>query len=156
MEGLYGLSGVFYLMSIRPKYAYRIFTGSKRFELRKWFGVVPVRGSTIIVYASGSVRAIIGEFRVGRVYMGSPGEVWSFLSSQESPGVGREDYSYIRGSRRAMAIEVIDPILYSKPITLQEIKSIIPGFMPPLSFRMLNPYEPLYELLIRRVRLVRG
>ncbi len=142
-----------YLMSIKPKYAYRIFTGIKKFELRKWFGLVPLEDSTIIVYASGSVRAIIGEFRVGRVYMGSPSDVWGFLQAQEKTGIGREDYSYIHGSRKAMAIEVVDPVLYSRPIHLRELRSIIPGFMPPLSFRILYPYEPLYELIIKKARL---
>ncbi len=145
--------GELYLMSIKPKYAYRIFTGIKRFELRKWFGLVPPRGSIIIVYASGSVKAIIGEFKVGRVFMGSPSDVWSYLERQENTGVGREDYSYIHGSRKAMAIEVIEPRLYNKPIRLSELKSIIPDFMPPLSFRRIDPYEPLYQLVIRRARL---
>ncbi len=140
-------------MSIRPKYAYRIFTGTKKFELRKWFGLVPSPGSTIIVYASGGVKAIIGEFKVGRVYLGSPGEVREFLEGQPSPGIGREDLSYIYGSRKAMAIEVIDPVLYSKPIKLVELRNIIPGFMPPLSFRRIDPFEPLHVLIIRRARL---
>jgi predicted transcriptional regulator len=141
-----------YLMSIRPKYAYRIFTGIKKFELRKWFGVKPEEGSIIIVYASGSVRAIIGEFRVGRIIMGKPSYVWDKLSAMESIGVGLEDYQYIRGSKTAMAIEVVDPILYVKPITLEEIRSIIHGFMPPFSFRRLYRDEPLYELIIRKAR----
>ncbi len=142
-----------YLMSIRPKYAYRIFTGIKRFELRKWFGIVPARGSIIIVYSSGSVKAIIGEFRVGRVFLGAPSEVWDFLTQQPNTGVGRDDYSYIHGSRKAMAIEVVDPKLYSKPIKLAELRSIIPGFMPPLSFRRIDPFEPLYQVIIRKARL---
>ncbi len=140
-------------MSIRPKYAYRIFMGIKRFELRKWFGLVPIQGATVIVYASGSVKAIIGEFKVGRVFMGSPSDVWRYLEKQKNTGVGQEDYSYIHGSRKAMAIEVVEPRLYSKPIRLLELKSILPDFMPPLSFRRIEPYEPLYQLIIRRARL---
>lgn len=141
-----------YLMSIRPKYAYRIFTGIKKFELRKWFGVIPEKRSIIIVYASGSVRAIIGEFTVGNIIIGKPSEVWDKLSRYESIGVGNEDYQYIRGSKTAMALEVVDPVLYVKPITLEELRSIIPGFMPPFSFRRLSPDEPLYELIIKKAR----
>lgn len=141
-----------YLMSIKPKYAYRIFTNIKKFELRKWFGVTPKKGSIIVVYASGSVRAIIGEFRVGRIISGKPSHIWDKLSLFEETGVSEEDYQYIKGSKMAMALEVIDPKLYIKPITLDEIRSIIPGFMPPFSFRRLYTDEPLYELIIRKAR----
>lgn len=141
-----------YLMSIKPKYAYRIFTHVKKFELRKWFGLKPEKGSVIIVYASGSVRAIIGEFKVGNIIAGKPSHVWDKLSLLEDTGVGEEDYQYIKGSKTAMAIEVIEPKLYVKPITLDEIRSIIPGFMPPFSFRKLYIDEPLYELIIRKAR----
>ncbi|RLG80962.1 MAG: DNA-binding protein [Thermoprotei archaeon] len=141
-----------YLASIKPKYAYRIFAGIKKFELRRWFGLKPVQGSVIIVYASGNVKAIIGEFRVGRVLFAKPNEIWDALSEMKEAGIGSDDYQYIRGSKYALAIEVVDPVLYTKPITLKELKSIIPGFMPPLSFRELRPYEPLYELIVRKAR----
>lgn len=144
----------YYLMSIKPKYAYRIFTGIKKFELRKWFGIMPEQGSIVVVYASGSVKAIIGEFRVGRIIRGTPSEIQRFLELETETGVSREDYNYIHGSKNAMAIEVIEPRLYSKPITLKELRSILPGFMPPLSFRRLHPLEPLYELIIRKARIL--
>ncbi|MET1160617.1 MAG: DNA-binding protein [Thermoprotei archaeon] len=141
-----------YLASIRPKYVYRIFTGIKKFELRKWIGLKPPTGSTIVVYASGNVKAIVGEFRVGKVVFAKPTDIWDYLSTIEDSGVGLEDYQYIRGSKYALALEILDPILYVKPITLKEIKNIIPGFSPPLSFRELNRDEPLYELIIRKAR----
>ena len=141
-----------YLMSIRPKYAYRIFAGIKKFELRKWFGLKPEPGSTIIVYASGSVRAIIGEFTVGKVIFGDSNAVWRKLNEFAQTGLGRDDYSYISGSRAAMALEVVNPKLYDYPITLNELRRIFPGFMPPLSFRVLELDEPLYRLLIEKAR----
>ncbi len=141
-----------YLASIRPKYVYRIFTGVKKFELRKWIGIRPPRGSVVVVYASGSVRAIVGEFRVGRVFFARPNDIWNVLMTMDKPGVGVEDYQYIRGARYAIAIEIINPILYVKPIPLNDIRSIIPGFMPPMSIRELDVNEPLYELIIRKAR----
>ncbi len=141
-----------YLMSIRPKYAYRIFAGIKKFELRKWFGLKPEPGSTIVVYASGSVRAIIGEFTVGKVIFGDSTAVWRKLSEISGTGLGRDDYSYISGSRAAMALEVLNPRLYDHPITLNELRRIFPGFMPPLSFRVLELDEPLYRLLLEKAR----
>jgi len=141
-----------YLASIKPKYAYRIFAGSKKFELRKWIGVKPNKGSTIVVYVSGNVRAIVGEFRVGRVIFAPPDDLWNMLMSLEDPGVSAEDYQYIRGARYALALEVLDPLVYIKPITLKELRRIIPGFNPPLSMREASIDEPLYELVIRKAR----
>ena len=141
-----------YLASIRPKYVYRIFTGVKKFELRKWIGIRPPKGSIIIVYASGSIRAIVGEFRVGRVLFARPGDIWNMLMAMEKPGVGAEDYQYIRGAKYALAIEIINPVMYVKPITLDELRRIIPGFMPPMSMREIDRNEPLYELVIRKAR----
>jgi len=141
-----------YLASIRPKYAYRIFTGSKKFELRKWIGLKPVKGSSIIVYASGNVRAIIGEFKVGRVFFSTPSDIWNILMSMENPGVGSEDFQYIRSAKYALALEVVDPVMYVKPVTLEELRRIIPAFNPPLSMREVSVHEPLYELVIKKAR----
>jgi len=141
-----------YLASIKPKYAYRIFTGTKKFELRRWIGIRPIENSTIVVYASGSVKAIIGEFKVGRVLFAKPSDIWDMLSTLGNTGVGVEDYQYIKGAKKALAIEVVNPILYIKPITLDEIRNIIPRFTPPMSFRELSIHEPLYEMIIRKAR----
>ncbi len=144
--------GTMYLMSIRPRYAYRIFTGIKKYELRRWFGLKPEPGDIIIVYASGNVRALIGEFRVGRVIYGDPEDVWNYIMSQEKHGVRREDKGYIEGSRAAMAIEVIEPRLYPEPVSLYKLRAIIPGFNPPMSFKILEPDDPLYRLVVEKLR----
>jgi len=141
-----------YLASIRPKYAYRIFTGMKKYELRRYFGLKPSKGSIMVVYASGSVKAILGEFIVGEVLFGKPSEIWDMLMDIKDAGVGLDDYSYIKGSRYALAIEIDRTITYKKPITLDTIRNIIPDFNPPMSFRILRSDEPLYELIIRKAR----
>ena len=141
-----------YLMSIRPKYAYKIFAGIKKYELRRWIGIRLDPGSLIVVYASGNVRALIGEFRAGKIVYGSPTKVWNYVRSVPSSGVDMEDRSYIVGSKTALAIEVLSPKLYKHPVKLDELRRIIPGFNPPLSFRELSETEPLYRLIIRKLR----
>ena len=141
-----------YLMSIKPRYAYRIFAGIKKYELRRWIGINLEPGSIIVVYASGKVRALIGEFIAGKVVLGTPEKIWEFIRSIPSSGVGLEDKGYITGSKSAMAIEVVKPRLYKRPIELRELRMLIPGFNPPLSFREIDYGEPLYRLLIRKLR----
>ncbi len=141
-----------YLISIKPHYAYQIFRGTKKYELRRGVsGQIP-EGAVMIVYASGHVRAIIGEFRVGRVIHGNASEVWDHVVRDRSSGIGGDAWRYIRGSSRAMALEVLEPRMYPRRVTLEEIRRIIPGWNPPLSYKLLREGEPLYELIIRKLR----
>ncbi len=143
---------VLYLMSIRPKYAYQIFAGRKKFELRRWIGIPIVEGAIIVVYVSGSVKALMGEFRAGRIIMGSPQRVWNEIMRYEKHGIERDAWPYIAGAKKAMAIEVLEPRLYPRPVKLDELRQIFPGFSPPLSFRILRVEEPLYRLLVKPLR----
>ncbi len=143
---------ILYLMSIRPKYAYQIFTGRKKFELRRWIGIPITEGSVIVVYVSGSVKALMGEFRAGRIIMGSPQRVWNEIMKYKSHGIEKDAWPYIAGAKRAMAIEVLEPRLYPRPVKLDELRQIFPNFSPPLSFRVLHIEEPLYKFLVKPLR----
>lgn len=141
-----------YLMSIKPQYARAIFAGRKRYELRKLRGLPPIEeGSVIVVYVSGRIKSIVGEFRAGRVYKATPEKVWSIASAPGS-GVGEDAWHYIKGAGRAMAIEVSEAVMYERPITLEEIRRVIPGWNPPYSYKRLIEGDPLLELIISRLR----
>lgn len=141
-----------YLMSIRPQYASAIFRGRKKYELRKLSGVTPLNtGAVVIVYSSGNVKSIIGEFRAGRVIIDSPARIWANVTHPGS-GIRGDAWQYIRGAKKAMAIEVVEPKLYPRQVSLEEIRRIIPGWMPPFSYRRINAGDRLYELVIKRLR----
>jgi predicted transcriptional regulator len=145
-----------FLISIRPQYAYQILRGVKRFELRRSVGSPIPKGSVMVVYASGSVRAIVGEFRVVRVIEGTAEQVWREVMKHPSPGVGLDAWPYIRGAERAVALEVGDPVVYPRRVTLEELRRIIPGWMPPLSYKQLREGDPTYELVIKPLRRLAG
>ncbi|AEM38584.1 hypothetical protein Pyrfu_0715 [Pyrolobus fumarii 1A] len=145
-----------FLMSIRPQFAFQILRGEKKFELRRWIGVPVAPGSVVVIYASGSVKALVGEFLVGRVYHGAPEEVWKQVMMHPSPGVDRDDWPYIRGAKKAMALEVEKVIVYPRQVTLQELRRIIPGWQPPISYKVLREGDPLYELIVKRLRRLAG
>ncbi len=141
-----------FLMSIRPQYVRPIFARVKKYELRKISGAPRIEeGDVVIVYASGNLKSIVGEFTAGRVIEDLPEKVWA-LVHRPGTGVSRESWNYIRGARRAMAIEVRDPVPYPRPITLDEVRRIIPGWLPPFSYRELYTGDPFYELILRPVR----
>jgi predicted transcriptional regulator len=141
-----------YLMSIRPKYSRAIFTGIKKYELRKLSGLPPIpEGSIVVVYTSGNVRSIVGEFRAGRVLQASPERIWA-ETRRPGTGIGEDAWDYIRGAKKAMAIEVLEPRLYPRPVTLDEVRRIIPGWMPPMSYKRLDEGDPILELIIKPLR----
>ncbi len=136
-----------YLMSIKPKFAYQIFTGKKKYELRRHIGVKIEDYSTIILYVSGKVKALMGEFQAGKIIVGSPAYVWEKTAYQPGSGLDEDDWPYIEGSKLAMAIEILKTKVYRRPVSLAELKNIIPNFMPPLSYRELSECEPLYFIV---------
>ncbi len=145
-----------YLISIRPQFAYQIFRGVKKFELRRWANTPVPEGAVMVVYVSGNIRAIMGEFKVGKVIEGNAIDVWREVMKHPSPGVDSDDWPYIRGAQRALALEVVEPAMYPRRISLDELRRIIPGWMPPLSYKLLKEGDPTYELLIKPLRRLIG
>jgi len=144
-----------FLMPIKPKFAYRIFTGVKKYDLRKTWESTPIvkRGDRVILYVSGRVKAFMGEYIVGDVLVGSPEYIIRLLSRNPASGVGEEDFEYIRGSPLALAMEIINPLVYVKPIELKCVLRILPDFNPPLKLQKLDEYEPILVMLFDKVRL---
>lgn len=143
-----------YITPIKPVFAYRIFIGLKKYELRKIpTDTSPVKTSDrIILYVTGRVKAFMGEYRVGEVIEGTPDHIIKVLSRIRGSGVGREDFKYIMGSRRVIAIEVVDPTIYRSPIELKKIFRIFPDYRPPAGFQKLCENEPLVTMVFNRAR----
>ncbi len=140
------------LLSIKPRFAEEILSGVKRFELRAGSGIES--GFRVVMYASSPVKALVGEFTVGRVLVGSFEDVLRFVSSFPNPGVGEDDYSYVRGrKRRVMAIEILNPIRYCKPVTLDELRRV--GLRnPPRSYMFLYPENPVHREILKLISKV--
>ncbi|MHC1600939.1 MAG: DNA-binding protein [Candidatus Nezhaarchaeales archaeon] len=139
------------LMSIKPKYGYDILRGIKKIELRGFVGDI-APGDIVVLYLSSPVQAICGEFRVGRVVFGLE-EARRFVDNYGDSGVSDEDWLYVIGKKRPMAIEVLNPIEYPVKVTLSDLRRLIPGFRPPLSYRSVKPWEELYNVITRIRRL---
>ena len=118
------------LLSIKPEFAERIFTGEKRFEYRK--ATFKKAVSTVVVYATQPVGMIIGEFEVGRVLQGAPAEIWEATKSQA--GISKDLFlRYFSGRTKGYAIEVREPRKYHDAIDPNTVGS----FIAPQSFRYI-------------------
>jgi predicted transcriptional regulator len=122
------------LMSIRPRFADQILSGVKRFELRRR----PLRvqpGAVVVVYASASLRAVIGAFVVDGILTSSVPTLWDELSGQL--GVTKDEYdSYFAGTQVGHAIAVGARVRID-PIPLHLLRQRRPGFRPPQSYMYL-------------------
>jgi len=113
-----------WLFPIEPQCACSILRGVKKYELRGFskdrsLGVKEY--SIIVVYAIRPIKKILGEFIAGKPIEGTPDEVWSKVGKLEY-GITPESQQYIMDHEWAVAIPVIDPRCYAKPVKLGEIR----------------------------------
>ena len=105
------------IMSIKTEYANKIFDGIKLYELRK----KPLKENvdTIIVYSSGKVKKVIGEFKIEKIIKNSPDRIWDL--GEEVLGIDKKSfYEYFKHSEYAYAIKVKDVIKYNLPKDLSD------------------------------------
>lgn len=120
------------LLSIRPKFAEAILSGSKTFEFRRALFKDP-KVRIVVVYASTPVRRVVGEFTIKRVLSMSPAGLWRKTSS--GGGIDRSYFDdYFRGADVAHAIEVHMVKRYREPRSLHGDYLVT---TPPQSFRYL-------------------
>ena len=105
------------LMSIKTEYADKIFDGIKLYELRK----KPLKENvdTIIVYSSGKVKKVVGEFKIEKIIKDSPDKIWNL--GEEVLGIDKKSfYEYFKHSKYAYAIKIKDVIKYDIPKDLRD------------------------------------
>jgi predicted transcriptional regulator len=142
------------IVPIKPVFAYRIFLGRKRYDLRNLarYNVEVEPGDRAILYVSGDVKAFMGEYIVGEVIVGPSDYVIREMMKRPNSGVGEEDFYYIKGATRAIAMEVLKPVVYKRPIEMKEVLRILPDYYPPIGIQKLDEHEPLVVLLLNKAR----
>jgi predicted transcriptional regulator len=121
------------LLSIKPEYADKIFSGEKGFEFRKSIFAHP-DVDTVVVYATMPVGKVIGEFKIADVHSGPPADVWSRTRGRS--GISLSFYSqYFKGREKAYAIEVGEITKFAAP---RSIRDVLGRDMPPQSFAYLR------------------
>jgi len=136
-----------YILSIKPYFAKQIYRGVKKYELRRKVGEIKPY-SILIIYESKPVKAITGIVEIGEVKVLSSKTVEALILSGKLEGCKAEDIEYVKGERDVLILEIMKKKCLKKPITLKELRALIPRFNPPLSyFRIDN--KPKYDKLIK-------
>lgn len=114
------------IMSIKPEWCDKIFSGKKMYEVRKTIPRNMPENTKVYVYKSGS-GTVVGEFTTTKVFKFPgpcvnheyyPAAEWLILSG--TCLTSRKLHDYIGDSKCFYEIEIGDPVLYKTPIPLSE------------------------------------
>lgn len=123
------------LLSIKPEFADKIFSGQKKYEYRK--AIFKKDVNRIVVYASNPIKKIIGEFSVRKILIESPEILWR-LTGNDS-GINKDFFfEYFLNRNIGYAIMVEKASRYHIPIDPKELDD---KFTPPQSFKYLNSLD---------------
>ncbi|MFM9873669.1 MAG: ASCH domain-containing protein [Fimbriimonadaceae bacterium] len=126
------------LFSIKPDFAEAILNGRKRFEFRKTRFRRAI--STIAIYSTSPVSAVVGEAKVRKIHISTPEAIWRKCAV--GGAIDKNFYdSYFEGSPEASAIELFEILQFETPIPLE---LYAPGTKPPQSFVYLDD-KPLSD-----------
>jgi len=131
------------LLSIKPIYSERIFTGKKMVEFRKQ---IPKNSfKYVYVYETSPTRKIVGQFTVKNIIRGSPPDLLGKYGNLT--GMKWDDYFMYSSNRFVIyAIEITDAMPYNPPIDPFRIN---PKFKPPQNYYYVSKE---FELKIKQIR----
>lgn len=106
------------LLSIKPEFAEKIFSGEKKYEFRRTiFKNKAVK--KVVVYASAPVQKVIGEFEIDQIISKEPSELWQ--QTKDGSGISEEFFfQYFTDKSTAFAIKVKSVKRYKKPLCIRE------------------------------------
>ena len=140
----------FLVLSVRPRFAEAIIDGRKTVEVRRQRPNVQP-GTLGFIYSSSPVQAVVGSFRVDRIFSGTPEELW--LVAQGGANISRQDFDcYFAGTEVGHAIIVSCCQRLPRPISLSHLRVIWPGCKPPRSFGYLVAADAYSRRIMSTVR----
>ena len=121
------------LLSIKPEFVKRIFSGEKKYEYRKAiFKREDI--SKVIIYSTLPEGKVVGEFSIKKIHNNSPEKIWR--KTKKMSGVNKDFYDlYFSGKDKAYAIEIGDVVKYDKPLRLNQFDGNVSA---PQSFSYLH------------------
>ena len=121
------------LLSMRPCYARKIFSGVKTVELRRVRPQVHA-GDRVYVYVTSPVKALAGWFTIKDVLHVAPSTLWRRVGPQS--GVTKREFdAYYAGASTAVGLIVGEVLEYNEWIGLASLRALVPRFHPPRSFQ---------------------
>lgn len=128
------------ILSIRPTYAAKIFSGLKKVELRRIRLKNLGNGTLALIYVTSPVRSLAGAFKVTRVIEKPLADLWKIV--QKKAGLTyREFKQYYEGVSTGTAIFFQKVWSFSDPVTLEDLRNDLLTFLPPRAFHYVKVHE---------------
>jgi len=123
------------LLSIRPHYAEKIFSGEKTVELRRTKPRLE-SGDLVLVYTSSPRCALTGAFLVANVVSGTPEQIWRKCRAKAQ--IDHAAFAkYYEGATIGYAIGIECAWAFDQQVTLPELRRRMKGFHPPQIYQYL-------------------
>ncbi len=120
------------LLSIKPEFVEKIFSGLKRYEFRRVI-FKSKNVSKVVVYASHPVQRVVGEFEVGGILALNQKQLWQ--RTKQYSGIAKAYFDdYFADKETAYAIKIKRARRYAQPMMLEYL---CPSARPPQSFMYL-------------------
>jgi predicted transcriptional regulator len=139
------------ILSIDKIHSERIFSGEKRFELRK--KLPKQKFNTVYLYENGNT-GIVGAFSVGKIHHLPVDELWAKVGEKATPK--DRFFRYFQDSKSGYAIEILNPIQFDSPVAVSELRKKVSVFSAPQSFLLLGRDSRLNQLLSSRIERASG
>jgi len=135
MKNLFRKANNILLLSIKPKFVYKLLNGSKTTELRR---VKPrvLTGDVVLIYETSPTMALVGYAVVESVTIEIPDKLWKKVKIRS--GVSKFEFDqYYQGAGLGYAINFSNVDALISPIPLSSLRCKVKGFHPPQSYRYL-------------------
>lgn len=126
------------VISIKPKYAEKIFSGIKTIELRKSIPQKVSKESSVLIYVTSPIFEIWGTCIIEEVVKEEISVFWSKFGSIS--GVTLNEFNeYYENKNVACGIKLKNiKKVSNNHLSLSRLREIIPGFSPPQTYKYLN------------------
>ena len=122
------------LLSIKPDFVEKIFSGDKKYEFRTRISKESV--DKIIIYATSPIKLIVGEASVEETLGNSPIKIWE--QTKSAAGISYNLFeAYFRGKEYAYAYKLGSVVEYEEPLELQSFGIS----QPPQSFIYFDAFR---------------
>lgn len=125
------------LISLSPDNAEKILSGSKSVEIRRRFSK-NWENKRATLYASGPIRALVGEAEIVRVVAGHPERIWCHFG--HLVGCKREHYDAYVGAQGLVYAIVLDKVsAFNEEIPIEQLSHLLDeSLRPPQSYLRLT------------------
>jgi len=137
-----------FLLSIKKEPFEALVQGQKKHEFRRKFS--EVRANFLVVfYVSSPVKAVVGVAEFGPVIKNKIPMLLDLARTHTWNHPLKMTAEYFEGCKYGYALPLVSIRKFEKPICLERLQELVPGFRPPQSFLSLD--NPKYSKIKKEV-----